>query len=435
MVDLVHSHAKVNWASPVTARWSFSTSVFTSREGYETRSAVREFPRFEMEFETLEGGRKSLPGRQSLAASLSSYVTFPDVTKPFRAIVTGAREITGAFDDFRFNTGKNFSVKSRLNYFRATVETNFRDRIVLEADLDIPIGALVTCFPDLVGTVSEGFESNFSTSEASRGQIKMVDYLDQTRVKDALDWRPTDWYRERPVVLWGPNWAEPVNQSWAWDGPMFSRDYGKPSFFRDSKAPRLSSAHSVVLKGPEQIEEMVSTFCYLRGRQGSFYAPTWVDDFLFVEPVQAGQTVIDVNSPDAKRLFDGTNTFKSIAIRKGERFHFSGVVDITVSGERCQVTIASPVPESFAGASRASWLLRQRFSSDTLELEFETSHVARANISCISLVEDTPILTIMGRELTIGGAYVTLGSYRHEWAFEPVTFAGYPVSIGEDFLE
>lgn len=436
MADLhAHIFLEPNWRSSVTVSWEFRTDIFATREGYETRSSLREFPRMQTTFNLLTG-RNSDPGWTGIMASgLSKRVGFPDLTRRMPGEALSSNFLDGDFDTHRLPTGAGAFVEASGVFYRTQVEANSGSILQLSSALPVGAGDEVWVYPELSGRIAEDFQARYRVSSASEADVTFEAFAAQDRVKELIGWEPTSWYRNRPVALWAPNWADRVQESWSRMELGFDTGYGVPWFEAKMKSPIRTGAYRAVLKTTEEIDEIVSFFCYCRGRQASFYAPTWVDDFIFTEPVSTGQTLVRVRGQSALKLFQGSDTFRNIALRRAGSLHLSAIQDLYSVGTDCELVLAEPVPEAFSGATRASWLIRQRFASDSLELDFRTDRVAEVDIKTISLIEDFEVVKIDKAELTIGGYYVTIGSIRDIENDRVVTANGYSITVGGDFLE
>lgn len=424
----------INWASSAYLNLEFRTDLFKARNGLETRSAQREFPRLEMQFRTV-GGRKNYNGfKGGYAAALGGRVAFPDFTRAVKATTDGSATLFGDFEDHAFITGGPvFITDGRISHatiIGSQAGSSMQVQTGFPADLD----ENVRVFPGIEGRVRGGLTASYVSSRAFESEVALQAFADQVRVHDLMDHADFQWYRDKPVILWEPNWADPVQEDWSMDEQGFDPGYGLPTFTPQLKSPIRVSAFSTILRSRREVQELVAFFCYCRGQQASFYAPTWVDDFTFRSPVTEGQTTIRCAGTGLYSLFNGSDVFKSIAIPFRGEVHLAGVVDVVPVGRDVDVTISQPIPANVAGASAGSWLLRQRFSSDRMEVEFLTDGVATCQIGTTSVLEDFPALLINGDEFTVNGFYVTIGSSRDIPVTQRNNFGGYAVSINGDFL-
>lgn len=382
------------------------------------------------------GGRKSdLGWKGTFATNLSKRVGFPDMTRKTEAEALSASFVSGVFDDHRWATGAGAFVESSGKFYHVQVENNSGSIMQVSPALPVAAGDDLFVYPELEGRVVDSLAARHVTSSVFESDLTFEAYADQSRIKDLLAWEPQQWYRDRPLALWAPNWIDRVQENWAMPEFSFDTGYGLPWFQPKLKSPIRTASYKALIRGKEDADELVSFFCYCRGRQASFYAPTWTDDFIFTTPTTEGQNTLRVRGQGPLKLFSESNVFRNIAVRVGSTFHLTGVVDVYAFGSDCEVVLATPIPEGFSGATRASWLLRQRFSADNLELEYRSDRVAETDIKTVSVIEDFEVIKISGYELTIGGYYVTLGAERDTSNQSDFTaIGGFNVSIGGDFL-
>lgn len=436
MADVnAHIAVDADWSNSVRVSWEFKTDIFRSRQGYETRSALREFPRVLTEFSVLGGRSGTRTPKATYAANLAKRVGFPDMTQKRTAELLTQSVLEGDFDDHRFSVGEPIYVEHNGALVASTVDTNTKTRISIATPLQGGRGDEAFVYPALEGRIADSFSARHRTSTVFDTTVSFEAYAAQGRIKDLLGWAPAQWYRDRPVALWAPNWRERVQEDWSRDEYAMDTGYGVPWFEAKRKSPDRSSSYTLLVRNQTEADDLISFFCHCRGRQGSFYAPTWVDDFIFLEPVSEGQTQIEVKGHGALDLFEGSDVYRNVAVRLGANFHLAGIVDMQKSGDNSVLTLAQPVPAEIAGANRASWLLRQRFSTDKLEMDYRTDRVAEVDIKTVSVFEDFPVVQMDGFELTMGGYYVTIGSSRDIEEPTLTTFGGFAVSIGGDYLE
>jgi len=428
--------AAPNWGRSVTLGVQFKTKIFKSRLGYETRSALKEFPSVALEYGVTAARKGSPASRQFFARRLAEDVIFPDLLLKTSATSTGVTTVSGDVDDHRFAVGERVFIEGELSGHQSgIVQTNDKAEIVLDSSVEMVPGESVKLYPGLSGRLEGGLKSRMSTSSAAGFNVALKAHNDQGRIKDLVTWTPNQWYRDRPVALWAPNWRDSVSEDWSRDQFSMDIDYATPFYKAKRKHPERASNHTTLLRTPDEAAEIVSFFCFCRGRQKSFYAPTWVDDFLFEMPVTVGQTEIKVFGQDALDLYSRGGVFQSIAIRKGSIFHLSGILDFRADGRDSVVTLSDPIPASVAGADRASWLLRQRFNSDQIEFEYVTDSVSEVEVKMVSVLEDYPAIRVDNIEIVIDGKFITLGSGREVLPSDQgIRSDGFQISINGDYL-
>lgn len=397
-----------NWARPVSVSYEFKTNIFESGGGYETRSAAREFPRRTISFEVLGGGRRNPAPRTISPRVLSRDVKVPDVTMPRRAVFSAATTLEGPFNDHRFSSGKEVFVKSSLGTYLRTILSCDGESLVLSEVVPTVSGQSVVVHPALLARQND-LSVTFRTNTVAQVSSNFTVYADQDPVKDAQDVGLPVFYRGSPLFVPRVNWRDEVSEEWSQNYLEFDPGWGTP--FRQTRRadPQRAATFTMTLFNMGQIRSLLDFFCYCRGRQGSFYAPTGVGDLELREPPLEGSDILSIEGLDASLLFEGATVFRNLLLTNGEMSWAVPVIDAYTVGPNSELVLAQPVPAGFGLGSRASWLVRQRFRSDSLEVSFRTSEVAEVEISLVSLPEEQPVVSLIGLELTVGGLFVTLG--------------------------
>lgn len=400
----------INWRQPVTVSVGFKTNIFTAREGLETRHATRKLPRVSVEFSLLGGITRDPGWRETYAAALAGHVEFPDFPRKAHGSYDGSGQFSGSFPVHRFPQGATVFVEAGAEMLEATITANDGATLAATPITGLSAGEEAALYPSLSGRVAAGFTARYATSLAHDAAITLEAYGSPTRVLDLAGNPPVQTYRGLPALLWPPNWAERVQESWTRD--EFNRDlgYGLPFWEAKNNAPIRAASHTILIRSAEEADELCRAFVETRGRQGAFYAPTWTDDFILDGPVAEGQTLVPLKGQQALALYNGSDTFQSVALRRGRNLHLVGIVSLTAAGQDSEMVLAQPVPADVAGATRGSWLLKQRFASDTLEVSYRTDRIAEVDVKTVSLIEDLSALQIAGFNLTINDYYITIGA-------------------------
>jgi hypothetical protein len=372
------------------------------------------------------------PSRRVVAYGAET-LGFPDFVKREKGQITGPFFVVGQFDDFRFSPRKKVMIRGENGFSLNEVLAVENGVLILDVALDFVVGSKVYVYPMLTGYLLDDMKVRAFSSSVLDSSLVFEAPTDQSFVKDSIN-ADRQYYRGKPLCLWKPNWSREVRESWNFMLEVVDNGFGFPSKEKKVKSPVRYGSFDVLLKNRTDIEEVLSLFCYCRGKQASFYMPTWVDDFVFTEELYDGQTVIGVRGTEVKKLFDGSDVFKSICICVGDKAHVCGIVGIEEVGSDSRITLSAPITNAVKSATSASWLLRQRFSSDTLELPFYTDSVVQVTVNTVSVIEDFEVIEIQGNEISISGEYATLGNRVGARNVNFTTIASYHVSIFGDFI-
>ena len=424
----------INWRSGVDVTVSYLTDIFRTESGHEKRTAQREFPRVLTRFSCLSGGYGRAHVRHRAAAALTNFLYLPDPLEKTAAVVAGATSLEGDFDSHRY--GRNLRVFLDTGT-KSIVGNGWRHSatsIELQEGHGLPVGTRVTVRPAISGYIKGTVSPTMTTSAAEEVTLQTEAVAVQSVAQILIENGPGDWYKNFPLVLWKPNWAGSVNEVWSRNEAVLDLGYSFPTHDMSEKSPVRQASYRICFSGKDEMIEILKIFAYCRGRQGSFYAPTWVDDLLFEQPVYEGQTSFRCVGTGIADLIDGGDSFRNICISSGSEVFLAAITDFSRAEDSTLIEVGTPVPAGFDGTDRASWLLKQRFSADELKLEFLTDEVAQVSVNTVSVIDDFYGISVNGGALTFDGLFVTAGSGRSVDRFDITQFSGENVSINGEFL-
>jgi hypothetical protein len=412
----------INWNTPVKLKWEYQTSIFRNNFGTETRSADREFPRrgFEFAFVDSKGARQGY--RQRLASTLAKEVRIPDVLTARSALCITANSIS-IIDYTPFVAiGEVLAVGFDSTTSFCTIESIDGDVVTFTSDETWGIGRYVRVMNTVTSVVSDSLDVTALNSAVKTGTGVFTSQPYATPVEDLGNYTPEQTYRGKPLVLWEPNWAQGVKEAWSIRTRVNDFGFGKRNVDRIGETPDRNGRYSIVLRDIGKIREIVDFFTWCRGKQASFYAPTWVDDFTF-DPVVEGQTILSCPGTGLADLYSRTETFGSLCMRKAGQMAVFGIAGANVVAGRSRIELSGPITADFVGCTSASWLIEQRFATDVLEMDLITNRVGVVNLNFVSVFEGFTPLQIRDFLILFNGDYVTMGAQQDEEPIRPITLS------------
>ena len=409
----------------------FKTSIFLSAEGFETRSSMRKFPRVSVRAEGVFAN--TFNSKMQHFLEVGNLISFPNLVSPHLGVFSdSSNRLSGPLDDFRFSNGKGVFLKKGKTLSHHIVEGSSKDGFSpnpLPADQ----GSHVV-FPEIIGRLSDSLDFSNLTSAVSTASVSMQSDTDQTFFVDNLFRYKRPMYRNRPCVFWRPNFASPVRQQVSKRMTRTDLGYGVTKASPRDSSLGLATSYEVFAKGANQIREIMSFFCQVRGRQGSFFAPSWTDDFDIVSDIGEGDTSFYVRNEGQKEIFDRYTNFRNLCLLKSNQFSPIHIQEMVEEGDNLRVDLSDPVPEGFGQSSTAYWFVRQRMNSDRLTLEFLTTESCRFSMSVSTILDDLRTLKVSGNEVRIEGDWVTVNEPISNIQDTAVTIQEYPVALGQDYL-
>ncbi|WP_162899910.1 hypothetical protein [Halomonas sp. JS92-SW72] len=377
----------------VQERYRYLTEIQVSRSGREFRSARRSRPRKRLEFSCVlhDGGLatwqafvhralvqnlvvpqhhlvRHLPTEMPEGTGALYLEDSPDWMLPGLTIVIG--------DGPRREALTIGAVSGDVNYFTGQSQRSW------------PAGAPV--YAGLIGVLDQAHQAELLTAMVAR--LDLTFYVRPLSEPAPSPAEPALTFDGREVFLMRPNWAQPVSQSWV--RPVDELDYETGPTSRYSPVPFAADTLQATYVGAtrEEVQAIVDLFHRMRGRQGEFYAPSWLPDLTLREGLTAGATTLRVQGSEVAEVYAASLTHRAlfVRLRGGElllrKVQSIGIVDDT-QGRDSVINLDSAWSDSVpvSQVMMAGWLLLRRFASDDLTVEWRTSAVATVQFGMVTL--------------------------------------------------
>lgn len=415
-------HLIPNWTERVSETYEFKTTVFTSRSGKEQRMSERAKARRSVAFTTMLWDGRLQSFKALMHDRGSSSITIPDPAR-YAAILAqpaaiGAMVIyltaTPAWlkegmaiaisnlDATEFRMGDEIAnVGAFSTAFDALdFDVNRLARLTLTSPLTRAWSAGSIVRPTITGRLKKEVEIAFQTANIANADITL-NILPPSDTPDfgAVDFQVFD---GRPVLLTAPNWTQPPSVSHS--TPFEEVDYGRGvvrAFLPVEFYTRITQ-FNYTGRSREDAGELLKMFVDMRGRQGEFYCPSWVDDMRAVGGIASGSSVLTVQGTEIAASFATSTVNKAIAILLHDgRWIFRKITSIAttteagpgafsgaysedfdtegVGGLFSRLTFSAPIGEDIyqRDIGMICWFNVCRFASDTLSIGWLTDDMAQ----------------------------------------------------------
>lgn len=197
-------------------------------------------------------------------------------------------------------------------------------------------------------------------------------------------------YKGLPV-LDGPNYAADVNaaESIAAEYALLDPGTGTFSIALRREAPALYTAKRWDTEDPAEAWAIRRLLYALRGRQRSFWLPTFRADFSLVETVGASATTLEVESAEYERfVMHEPLTHVAVYLRNGQVF-YREIVDVTPAGANELLAIDAAFGQEIAPEDvlRISFLIRSRLDTDAIELVHERQGALAVTVPVVGVLQ------------------------------------------------
>lgn len=420
------AHLTPDWRGGVQEVYSFKTTIFTTRSGKEQRTAERVHPRRSVAFGGWVAGDQMRALQGVLYSRGAGVVDFADPARigvPLLGDVpAGGTQLRLAFSpDWLGEEAQEICVSSysdtafgellsseSVGAFGAAYSEDFNRSREPVLELSQPLtkavraGSIVR--PVVSGHLSAQIDAQFRTNDVMEYSANVAVKVPDTQSHFVADYPMFD---NRPLFVEKPNWAAPPSASFV--TPYEQVDYGRgvTKEFLPVAFYTRTTQFDYLGSGRDQIGRIIAFFHAMRGRQGEFYAPTHTSDLRPAGPIRNGTSSIVVEG-DAQKYRDSTvNGAIEIHVENGDVIRrqivgmqavgsggagafaadYSDDFDTTRGGVFTRIDLDNPINRDVALRSivMISWLLRCRFATDAITINWVTDDVARTTLQIMSL--------------------------------------------------
>lgn len=364
---------------PLIETWEWKTDILTSVDNhYEQRIAARISPRIKTETRYLvlnEAQRRGI--NTSVSREFRTHRVMPHFQ--YAADLTAAAEISDT--RIYFNPQKtNLRVGEPVFIYTNSI----RDFTVYEVEELHSDGATLSSglteayssgwvIPGVISRLEDG--SGLSMGHVS-GEAMIVGQRRDTLIDFKRPGASSQVliYDGRPVLLQRYIVETPFEEKMSMGSRIVDSDTGIFQEFKGREYPYLISNVMFKIKRvqePASMDYWREFFDLIKGRQGSFYLPSWREDLHLREPIEAAMNVIKCTPNDWPELFAGKKEYDHILLQAPDRSTFlCRIHDHEVVEGGVDFIINDIVPSKFRGTqTKISYVYLCRLNADTVKLE------------------------------------------------------------------
>lgn len=367
-----------DWRSGFDVRRSFKTDIKPSRSNLEQRRALRNDPRFSIQYRTVATDADLRAANHFLRAWQNKPTIIPDYA--LWALTTagasgGATAIVIDPVPAWVAAGQNLMLCGADNE-RVLVDSVAGTTINLADPLANAWASGSVVRPTFFGLL----DTQISTSRRTYGAAEINVSLDCYPGGEPPRAVGTAWATlgDREIFTLQPDFAGPPSLAAVWPMDRIDYDLGRTAEFRPvAAAARLLEAGFNGLEATKA-GEAEQFFDRMKGRRGAFYMPTWEKDFLLNATAASGSSAFVATGSALAADFgsvDYSTVEEAVAV-----FLTSGTVlyrrisDISASGGNSVVTVGSSwgVELTTATVARICLMPLWRFASDEMTTSWRT---------------------------------------------------------------
>ena len=296
-------------------------------------------------------------------------------------------EIDGTQDWMQPNTPvflENDTARELVNIIRVTGNVIYTD------------GALLNTFDagtKVYGAVYGTFSNDSSLRAATtRVGLSRVEFDANVLGTYHEDWStaPADTLNGLELLRIPHQWATDFTMTF--EQPFEGRDMNRgptERYFPVDFTTRIMSVRHVI-RNEDHMSRVIGLFYRSRGKQKPFYCPTFIDEWRPVGNLPSVSQTMTIPGREFYDQFNGSAMYRYFQVVTPAFTYIRGITSMTVDGAgNTQITLDSiwSTDIDFDDIQSISWVVKCRFETDTLSLEWLTDGVAETTMK-IRTLED-----------------------------------------------
>ena len=378
-----------NWAKGFSVTLNYLTDIGQFYDGTEERRAQRAFPRRQFEFTPME--------RDDKAKSVQSFMAVDGNERFFVADFSRWRRTAAPIAVGETTLVLDSSCTWAAATNRLVVDDGVAQQVVRVASaagltltlvagpaIAVPVGAKVYACVESYLDEPQGIVR--VTNRAGEFPLSLLEYPGESAKLAPAAWPTT--FSGLPLFDHRPDWSSRPRVKVESDREFYDFSKGKVGF--TSARGYLSTVYQFghVGKTRTESEALFDFFCAMRGRQGEFWLPSWIDDMRLADDYTSGLALVVAGDSIAQAAADPTRRHIRITTTAGDVL-LRRVVSMALSGGDTELTLDAALPGALSAldVTSISWLHRARFASDSATFTWETDSLMTTTLNFTTLRE------------------------------------------------
>jgi hypothetical protein len=373
---------KPNWASGVRETFEFLTTVFTTQNGNEQRSAERRHARRSLTFQSMLHGDDLADFRAYLHQRRHYLGYMPEPVQVLGLVNTlapmGATSLILTGTPSADPDTKRIVITGFGRRTFATVTSHASGVLTLTEPLEAavqPGDEVRLCIP---GRLPSNMNLNYETDTIAVCQITFNQEPGEANHNYATDIFET--FLGREVFNEQPNWAAAPNVEIISD--YETSDYRRGVIKTFSPISFLSKITQFTFLGRDTVKmnRLIDFFNRHLGRCEEFWCPSWTSDLELVAPITSGSSTMVVRGSGVGNSYLQSTVEKAVAIKLFDgSWLYKEVTDLEPDDQTTIITFddAFTLDVALGDVVGLYWLNVCRFATDAMTVQWITNEVAQ----------------------------------------------------------
>ena len=391
--EITFGDYRLQWSDGFNETYSFRTGIVEHRGGTEQRIAHRSKPRVNYEFTAFLNSveMRSFIARNSTDQGHLTYIPHP------RDTIKSPQEIPTSGNLISFDPIPGWMIPG------SRIFAKFNQYIIPGVVLGIGGSGALLAFsnttPMPIGTkIFRGAPIRPTSSQTINAITSRAGTMPVRAAGDPVDnWLP-DYPATAPNALDSkeyfdlkPNWSNPVGIGMVEDWEDIDFQRGAVSRVFPKLFPQRLMRYNYLLHTQDRIEHILGLFFRVRGRQKSFWMPSFVNEAKIAENTTRRRMIIPGNQ--FALTYDESPVFKYLRIEHQAGVYTAEIRRVEEDADgNSEVVFEERLPASLTPdeINMISWVNLVRFETDSITLNWRTDGVAETTINVRTLEVEIP---------------------------------------------
>lgn len=382
---------KPNWRNPVQLELDFLTDIFASRNGKERREALRHTPRWALNFQ-IAATKERL---KRLRADLNLRPVDPFYLPVEWRSATTISSVAAATLSLDF---ANLPFWAKTGGF-VVIETASNEQV---AQIAVAAGTSITFVDPLSFDVPAGSKVRqarlvrFSGEVAFKPETSAL-WTASVRLEEVPGSQPESdigitppQFLDTDVFIHKPDWTSAPDFTIGNERELFDPGRGRTFMWSPVDFSVLDTQTAHFAFDATEAEELIAFFARQKGQRGSFWMPTYTQDFPILSSTVPNATSFVIQGSEFRDSYLDDPVYRRlIAFWPSGGFQINTISGLTINGNGdTVVTCQNQWAQALHPDSRLHWLLLSRFATDKLSVDWDTTKVARFKLAIRSLMTE-----------------------------------------------
>lgn len=372
-----------NWANSVKEDYTFSTSIFRSRNGTEKREAMRQTARVSLQYVTAmkrEGMQRHMADLAGDPTQLFFVPTRWRSAFLSEAAATAQDVLIVGTPPFWLKAGQPVVISDDVNEEAAIATAVAGSAVTLDRPLSVPFSA-----GSRVMMARQARSASKVSFDALTGRLWAANVrfdVDPGSEPQAYPESSPTMFEGREVFLREPNWKSGIGNDF--EALFETVDSGRGVItvtMPEIDIVRIEKMGYVGMSAAAT-ESLLAFFLRHKGRRTGFFMPSWQADVTQKGGQPSGSSSLLVGGPDFKTAYEDSRTFNVLlaTFADGTK-QVNRISGFELVGLDSSLTMADGWNQDVTADTRFSFCHHCRFASDTLTVQWVTGGVSEIEIA------------------------------------------------------